>query len=407
MRILFVCPYLPYPPNIGSRIRTFNIIRRLSQKHKIDLLALTNPREADKDIINELAKYCHRIEIIPIGQLWKGFLLFRNLFSIYPFSIMKNSSSEMKERLCKLLQERSYDIIQFEKLEMAQYIFCVPSNFICVLDNHNVETEWLKTYFHIESNPLGKLYLLLQLWKMRWYEPRMCSKFSCCLTVSETDKVKLDSMTKGKAVIVPILQGVDIEYFKPNFSTQDGTNKNILFVGSMNVRPNIDAALYFAKLIFPLILRQIPSATFTIVGRSPDLQVKRLVKDSHSIRVIGDVPDIRPFMRESAVMVNPIRFGGGVKTKVLEGMAMGMAIVSTEIGIEGIDAMPGKHLMVANHPDEFAEKVIYLLENPTIRLELGRNARKLVEEKYNWDKIVADLDKTYQQLLANFRVKEE
>jgi hypothetical protein len=146
MRILFVCPYLPYPPNIGSRIRTFNIIRRLSQKHKIDLLALTNPREADKDIINELAKYCHRIEIIPIGQLWKGFLLFRNLFSIYPFSIMKNSSSEMKERLCKLLQERSYDIIQFEKLEMAQYVSCVPSTLIRVLDSQNVETEWLKTY---------------------------------------------------------------------------------------------------------------------------------------------------------------------------------------------------------------------------------------------------------------------
>jgi sugar transferase (PEP-CTERM/EpsH1 system associated) len=380
------------------------MIKKLSQKHEIDLLALTDPSDVNKSTISELAKYCHRIEIISknrAGQLWKRFLLFRNLFSIYPYSIMKNSSSQMKKILSQLLQERSYDIIQFEKLEMAQYIFCVPSNFICVLDNHNVETEWLKTYFHIESNPLGKLYLLLQLWKMRWYEPKICSKFNCCLTVSETDKLKLDSMMEGKTITVPILQGVDIKYFKPDFSTQDDANRNILFMGSMNVKPNIDAALHFAKLIFPLILRQIPSATFTIVGRSPDLKVRDLVKENHSIRVIGDVSDVRPFMKESAVMVNPIRFGGGVKTKVLEGMAMGMAIVSTELGIEGIDAISGKHLMVANHPDEFAEKVIYLLENPTIRYELGWNARKLVEEKYDWDKIVAELDKTYQQLIIN------
>jgi glycosyltransferase involved in cell wall biosynthesis len=191
--------------------------------------------------------------------------------------------------------------------------------------------------------------------------------------------------------IVP--NGVDTDFFTPGTDPVDPNR--LVFTGAIDYRPNTDGVLYFCAEILPRIHAAEPGATFAIVGRTPPRQVRRL---AHRVLVTGTVPDVRPWMRQAAVFVVPLRVGSGTRLKILEAMATGCAVVSTSLGCEGLEVAPGEDILIGDTPETFAEQVVRCLRDPDLRAQLGARGRALVERRYRWEAIGEELAAFYQEL---------
>jgi len=221
------------------------------------------------------------------------------------------------------------------------------------------------------------------------------------LTVSDEDRgAFLEFLPEEKVTTVPT--GVDLEYFKPADKPQ--TAHSLVFTGSMDWLPNEDAIIYFSTEILPLVQQRIPGVTLSVVGRKPGRKVIALAEKNPAIRVTGAVADIRPYVHEAAVYVVPLRIGGGTRIKIFEAMAMGSAVVSTSIGAEGLPVADGKNLLLADSPQDFADRTVALLTGPAERQRLGLAARALVESRYSWNEVTNVLEKVLTQVAeSNFR----
>ena len=195
----------------------------------------------------------------------------------------------------------------------------------------------------------------------------------------------------GKATEVwTVPNGVDLESFRCIPLSQRSAN-SILLGGIMNIRRNIDAAIWFTQRIFPRIRASIPEAELWVVGAAPSHEVRQL-QDVPGVHVTGTVKDTRDYFAKASVLVAPYRFGAGTRLKMLEGMATGTPIVSTRAGCQGIEAVDGVHLLVSDEETEFADRVIELLRDRKMAERLAAASRALVEEKYSWEKIVGCLE---------------
>jgi glycosyltransferase involved in cell wall biosynthesis len=217
------------------------------------------------------------------------------------------------------------------------------------------------------------------------------------VTVSENDRqTLLEYCPDAKIAIVP--NGVDPDYFSP---TNDKEEPNsVIYVGGMTWFPNLDAMKYFSADIWPLIKREMPGASMKHVGKRAGLDPSRAISADPSIEFLGFVDDIRTEITKSAVYIVPLRIGGGTRLKIFDAMSMGKAIVSTSIGCEGIDVTDGHDIMIADTPDDFAQKVIQLMQDPDLRERLSRNARRSVEERFSWKKIAPRLEHTLTEAAA-------
>ena len=229
------------------------------------------------------------------------------------------------------------------------------------------------------------------------YEAALCRLADRVVAVSEADAEALRALVPGLRVdIVP--NGVDTEFYNvqiPMTKSQLAIGLwSLVFTGKMDFRPNVDAVIWFCEEVLPLVRREVPGVRFYIVGRSPHRRVLRLAKDP-AVTVTGYVDDVRPYIAAASVYVVPLRVGGGTRLKVLEALACGKAIVSTSLGCEGLGLTPGRELLVADTPLEFARRVVELLRSPGRREELGRAARRSAEERYDWRLIVPKLERVY------------
>ncbi len=225
------------------------------------------------------------------------------------------------------------------------------------------------------------------------FELKVCRRFDRVVTVGNDDRDLLTSFgLKNQSAIIP--NGVDLEYFSPEDNQEVD---ELVFVGYFGHGPNKDGINYFCSDIFPLIKDKFPHIKLKIIGKDPEGDIESLMSDN--IEILGWVNDIRPHLRRSKVFIVPIRYGSGMRTKILEAMGMGKAIVSTTLGCENIDVAGGRDILIADSPDEFANSVIRLLGNASLRKEIGRNARDLVEKKYSWDAIAEEQQRVYEELL--------
>ena len=307
------------------------------------------------------------------------------LAQLKSYSLGINDIAEMQEALNGLLTEEQYDAVLFESVVIAGYR--LPDGVKCIIDQHNVEHELLWRTFQSESSWMRKWYNWCESCLLKPAEFDLCKEADLVLATSERDSQVLKNMLPDN-IIETVPNGVDIEIFQNN--APDKTSRQIIFTGAMNYYPNIDAVLSFAQQCWPLILANIPEATWIIVGREPPLEVKKLA-ELPGITVTGTVPDVRPYLSGSAVAIAPLRIGSGTRLKILEAFAMRKAVVSTSIGCEGLSVISGKHLLIADPLVEFAEAVIKLLENPEMQIALGNTGRTLVEEKYSWERCGAQL----------------
>jgi polysaccharide biosynthesis protein PslH len=251
-----------------------------------------------------------------------------------------------------------------------------------VLFQHNVETMLWRRMADTEKSALRKLSYGIEARKMAAYETRTLRRFRHVIAVSEHDRQEMLSLAPGCTITV-VPTGVDTEQYKPAPSVS-GIPPRIVFTGSMDWEPNIDAVEYFCRDIFPSILGRFPETRFQIVGRNPHPRVKRLA--SASVEVTGTVPSVAEYLRNATVVIVPLRIGGGTRLKIFEAMAMRKAMVSTSIGAEGLDVTSGKDCLIADDAQSFAFAILSVLRDPTLRQTCEENAAALAA-RFDWSQI--------------------
>jgi polysaccharide biosynthesis protein PslH len=403
MRILWVKPGKLLPLDTGGKLRTYNILRHLSAAHDVTYLS---HYDGVRDERYEEKILQHLPGAIPV---WTGnpdvagvvryIDYIFHLAGTAPYAVRRFRSSRVQRLLRDWLVERKFDVAVCDFLVSAQNF---PSDFATptVLFQHNVESELWKRRVQFASNWAVRLVSKIEYAKMTRYEKMQVGRFYRVIAVSETDRQTMRSMVDAARIAV-IPTGVDLGTYSYDPALRP-SHPLVVFVGSMDWEPNIDGVEYFCREIWPRVLAHVPEARFRIVGRNPHSKVKKLA--SSSVEVTGSVPSVINHLREAAVVVVPLRIGGGTRIKIYEAMAMGKATVSTRVGAEGLDVRSGRDLLLADEPDSFAECVIKLLTNENVRREYEAAAAAAVRQ-YDWsvitEQFVEELQKTMQVASAD------
>jgi sugar transferase (PEP-CTERM/EpsH1 system associated) len=400
-KILLLTPDLPYPPHQGAAIRSFNLLKNLASRHDIHLLSFIQEGNTSKRT-SPLSKYCSNIATVPPPRRSTKRRALSVLFSAKPDMALRLPSPEFTNQLRIHLMRERFDFVQVEAIEMAQYGLEIkemnlPSPPLVIFDDINAEYLLQRRAFETDTKHpslwLGALYSLIQWQKLRRYEREVCRRMDRVVVVSQADRKALQRLLPGlDSTVVP--NGVDSNYYSPA-GMEGESDTALVFTGKMDFRPNVDAVLWFAHKVWPLIQEAIPETRFKVVGRNPHPRLDHL-KELPGITLTGYVEDIRPYIAEAGVYVVPLRVGGGTRLKVLEAMSMSKGIVSTSMGCEGIDITPEQELFIGDEPLSFAEKTVNLMRDRERRQELGLAARRLVEDRYDWQHIASLMERVYE-----------
>lgn len=403
MKLLFLTPQLPFPPHKGTTLRNFNLIRQLAADHEIHLLTFVDD-ESEVRWAEPLRECCVRIRVCrpPRRSLRRRGL--DSLTSRWPDMALRLWTPAMRQLVQDTLASETFDVVQVEGIEMARYWLELPPTLrqrarLSVFDEHNAEYVLQQRAFETDVRQppkwLGALYSFIQWRKLVRYERRCLRAFDTVVAVSETDKAALLRLAPSLNISV-VPNGIDTALNSPRLSHTSSTS-TLVFTGTMDFRPNVDAVTWFCAETLPLIKAKVPAVHFTIVGVNPKKAVTNLAADP-AVTVTGWVPEVRPYVEAAAVYVVPLRMGGGTRFKVLEAAASGVPIVSTHVGCEGIDLTPGEEVLLADEPGAFAEAVVSLLQDPARGAEMARRARRRVEEGYDWRVIVPRLTRIYESM---------
>lgn len=391
MKILMLTPYLPYPLMSGGQIRSYNLLKNLALKHEITLYSFIR-KEEEKKYIPELLKFCKRVEVFKRRPAWS----FKNIFlaglTLYPFLVSIYLSFKLRKAIKQELEKEKYDLIHAETFYVMPNI---PKTSVPILLVEQT-IEYI-VYQHFVENikllPL-KWLLTIDVAKIKHWEKHYWQKAQMVIAMSEADKKIMQGISpKLKIEIVP--NGVDFNFFNKGKENL-GSNPVILFVGNFKWLQNREAVVTLVKEVWPIITKSIKDVRLWIVGQNPTPDIKAL--SSQVIKIDQSVEDIRKAYLNSDVLLAPIKGSGGTRFKILEAMASGIPVVTTSIGIEGIDAENEKEVLVRDSSDQLANAVIKLLKDRFFYRDLTTRARELSKRKYNWENIGAKLDKIYEEV---------
>ena len=395
MRILWLKSDLLLPLDKGGRLRTWHLMRHLAKRHDITYMSFAeNGQESEIEGMREVAA---EVVTVPRKDPVKRSLLFymdaaRYLADPLPYAVAKYRSAAYKSKLMALLRDRQFELIVCDFLVPAVNL---PKSLPCpaVIFTHNVEAEIWRRHADTKSSVPARWLYRLQHQRMLRFEDETLRRFDGVLAVSDADRetfARLYPEVASKPMWV-VRTGVDTEYFVPPPESRDPSPEpRLVFTGSMDWLPNEDAMKYFCADILPLIRRQEPRVTLSIVGRAPTPAVKALAGEG--IEVTGTVDDVRPYMNEATAYIVPLRIGGGTRLKIFEAMATGKAVVSTTVGAEGLPVVAGEHALIADEPQAFADAVLTLLRDTTARRRMESSARSLVVQNYDWSAVAGELD---------------
>lgn len=395
MNILFLAPRMPLPADTGGKIRTLNILKQLALESNVHLVCFSFEAN-DKDYLPELDKLGVKVTLVPMLETTQFQKLYWLLFHGLPISLVKYHTKAMEQTLKSLIKNEKFDAIHVDHLHMAHYLNCFK-NIPCMLDEHNVEYKILQRCATVETSVPKKIAYEAQSKKMNVFEAETAQKFSCVFTCSIDDRILLNKITNGLVPIYVVPNGVDTEFFQPGMNGE--LEDALVFTGSMDWLPNDDAITYFCKEILPLIWQRNANIKLYVVGKSPSAAVKELAAKDHRVIVTGRVDDVRTYIARSKVFVVPLRVGGGTRLKILEAMAMGKAIVSTTIGAEGITYTPDENILLADTPEEFAQKTVQAISDAPKIKALGESGRDLVLESYDWHVVGRQLRHFYKKAI--------
>lgn len=400
MKILVLTTKSPFPLHEGRALRTYNLIKQISKKHEIYLFTFVQTPE-EVSGVEHMRTICAHVAAEPLylgSGKWRIVLdLARELFSVSPLLAVKYRSRRMRKKIRTLLSTEEIQLVHLDMLHLGDYINVCGERPV-VLVEHNVESVLLRRRVENESNLLRKAYLYYQYLKLRRYEARICRRADHVVAVSEIDAELLRNLS-GARGITAIPNGVDTTYFQDvGLPCRD---HDLVFVGGLTWFPNYDAIRYLCAEILPRIAAEVPDVTLTVVGKSPHDRKMRDITGNPRVRLTGLIDDVRPSISEAGAYVVPLRVGGGTRLKILDALSMGKAIVTTSVGCEGLDVVPGRHLLIADDPEGFARAVVQVLRDRELARSLGAAGRKLVQQKYEWAIIAKELDRVYENCLAH------
>jgi polysaccharide biosynthesis protein PslH len=385
MRILWIKTELLHPIDKGGRIRTYQMLRSLSRRHHVTYLCLDDGLAAP-DAIERAREYAREVIVVPFRPAAKGsagfFLdLLRNLFSSLPYAVSRYESPALRLHILRLAE--SSDLIVCDFLAPSVN---VPAGLPTpvVLFQHNVEAVIWQRHVSVPQAALRRAYFHAQWQRMRRYEAEQCRRFAHVIAVSATDA---DTMRHEYHVasVGWVPTGVDLEYFSA--SPRPRQSRELVFVGSMDWMPNEDGIRWFATEVFGRLGALIDGVRLTVVGRSPSRGLHELASRNAAIEVTGTVEDVRPYLARAGICIVPLRVGGGTRLKIYEAMAMGIPVVATGIGAEGLPLQNGEHLLIADTPDEQIRAICSLLTDQVRASLLSANALRHVREHCSWDAV--------------------
>lgn len=401
MRVLWVKANKILPVHSGGDIRSFNLARQLAIHDELIFFSYYDgPPDSQyenllqKELPGAVAVCTEKIDGSVLARAVDYVL---RLPGANPYAVSRFASARVRRQLHDCIQHRSPDVIVCDFLDAAVN-FPASLDIPVVLFQHNVESEiWRR---HAETcQGLGRKQIYqLEFAKMLRYEQETVRKFDHVIAVSEHDRSLMSAwIDAARITVVPT--GVDLAQFKPNQVTP-ASKPLVIFVGAMDWEPNVDGAEYFCSEIWPKVRAQVPEARFRLVGRNPDRRVQALASDS--IEVTGSVPSVVKHLAEAAVVVVPLRIGGGTRLKIYEAMAAGRAVVSTTIGAEGLDVTHGADIWLADEADAFATALVRLLQDRNARQNL-ETAATASAAQHDWSSVGT---KFRQVLLSTARLAQ-
>ena len=397
MRILWVKAGKLLPVDTGGKIRSYNILVQLAKMHEVTLLSYYGG-EKDPGYEAEIARHLPGAGVIytaaPESAVRQSLDYLLRLPAAAPYAVNKFTHPRVRSAVAEILEERRCDVAVCDFLS-ASLNFPSSSPVPVVLFQHNVEASLWRRMADRETNLVRKLSYSIEAGKMARYERNTLAKFGHVIAVSDHDRDQMRAMdSRCRIRVVPT--GVDTSRYQ-RVPSASGDPPVVVFTGSMDWEPNVDAVEYFCRDIWPSVLAEFPKAHFEIVGRNPAPRVQRLA--SESVIVTGTVPSITDHLRKATVVIVPLRIGGGTRLKIFEAMAMAKAMVSTSIGAEGLDVTHGRDLVLADDAASFAAGILQLLQDPVLRARYEDAASKLAAQ-YDWLHIARRFAEVLQQARA-------
>lgn len=390
MKILMLTPYLPFPLSSGGQIRTYNLLKNLSQKHQITLFSFIRV-DSEKKYIPRLLEFCTEVKTFPKRPPWSLTSLALSAISVYPLVVCMYLKKELKEEINSCIAREHFDLIHAETFYVMPNI---PKNNIpTILVEQTIEYLVYQHFTEtVKMIPLKKL-MEFDVHKINYWEKKFWEKASRVVAMSEADKKVMQNQNPSLTVdLVP--NGVDTDFFKL-INRKRNNSKTVLFVGNFKWLQNREAVAYLVKDIWPQIIKRIPYAKLWIVGRFPTPEITHLHSDS--VEISSDIEDIREAYSRSDVLLAPIYGPGGTRYKILESMATGLPVVTTPIGIEGLNAKDERQALVCETAQQLALETVRVLTDRSLYHKLAINGRKLVEKNFNWKTIASKLDDIYRQ----------
>jgi len=407
-KILFLTQIVPFPPDAGPKVKTYHVIRALvGQGHSVTLISFVRPEEVRH--IPALQEICDAVHEVPIhrSRLADIGYMVRSYLTNRPFLIERDDLRPMQEMVNRLVQENDFQFIHADQLTMVQFAIRGASSFPdkkpkVIFDAHNAVwtiVERMKENARFILKPV----LAVEAKRVKQYEGELLHTVDHVLAVTDIDRNLLEealpfSRLKKHDHISPITVipiAVDTGKLQP--VTRKIDSRNIVTLGTLHYPPNADGIRWFFTEVFPLIRKHVPDVTLTIIGKNPPQDfVDAAEQNPGTIRVTGYVDDLVPFLEESALMVVPVRAGGGMRVRILEAFSYAMPVVTTTVGLEGIHGTPDHDVLVADTPADFANRTIELLGSPSLQKKLSTNGRELATSKYDWQAVLSAMKPIYE-----------
>jgi len=406
LNILYVSPMPASPPRFGAQARMHGLMTQLARRHDLTAVMLVDDEFDADECRRAMQAYCREAVMVPnpYGRegLTKRLLQLRSLASTPSFERLRVTLPVLQQTLDQILRARRFDVVNLEFPYLGHYDLRQappgerrPS---LIVDSHEIAYDLARQFARAGGNLGRRLYAGANWRKLRRDELGTYRAADGVYLCSATDERRLLNQVPGvRTTVIP--NAADVEYYQPRPTDPAPDGRTVVYFGLLSTIPNIDGVVHFAQDIWPRIAEAAPQARCKIIGGRPPPSLLALA--GPRVKLTGFVSDLRPHLAAAAAVVVPLRLGGGTRLKIVEAMAMGKAIVSTTLGAEGIEAVPGRDLLVEDQPAAFAKAVHRLLAEPGLAARIGQSARQLAVERYGWSEAARVLEGFYHRILEN------
>jgi len=379
MRVAVFTPYLPYPPDTGGKIRSYYLLRALTARFEVDLYTVYYGEGPSEEHVRALREHCRRVVLFRLRKSWRTRDLVWRTLSPLPRVVDHFHTSHSLEQARQHLGNGGYDVVVADEMCMTPYAELAP-DLPRVVSRQKVDHVHYREIAMARPWGLEKVLDFIEATKLQRYERVKMPLYQTCLACSEKD-AQLIWRDAPKVPMVVIPNGVDLSTFVPSRHPESQCTM-LLYVGAMDYYPNIDAVQFFFRTMYEPLRRAVVNLRVQVVGHTPPPEIRQLA-ELPGVEVTGSVPDVRPYYEQATVFIVPLQLGGGTRLKIVEAMAVGLPVVSTTIGVEGLDVRPGENVLIADDPASFTDAVLRLLKDADLRDRIAEGGQVLAR-RYDW-----------------------